>query len=1253
MTVSPNLEDQRRIVLSHRLASQDEVEQAVSWGAEEHPERDLAEHLFMRGVIDRQQVSLVRRLAKMARPSARLTPGPLPRPGIQGGASGPGQADESLRPTLLDTDSERPTVLEEGPTLLEPPPAEVPTVAPSAPPGAVLGGDTVLDRTVLETPDSVRAREQLETGLLKRPAPAPEASPVGIEPTEEAQPVGEPGAGDEPSAGAAAAKAGSGAARVGSAAARVGSGAAKVGSGAVARSGANGGGGSAAGKIGSGAVARSGAGAKLSSGAAQKLGGAKPAAAGKPAKSGANSGGGAKSGGGAIKPGAAAKPGGPASSSAGPADKGKSPAASGQRSREETSVLPSRAKKLEPGDPQTVGRYEVLERVARGGMGVVYRARHPELDRVFALKLLTARMKNTGEAIARFQREAKLAARLDHPNVVRVYDADSDAGGAPFLIMDFVDGPDLDDVIRDEGLGVRKAAQIARSVALALEHAHERGIVHRDVKPENIILDRATGEPKLTDFGIVKDLEGTSEEEKKLTRTGYTLGSPCYMSPEQAAGRHDEVGPRSDVYSLSAALYEMLTGGPPFDGDAIHDIMVKVIQADPVPLRVKNPAIPADLEVICLKGLEKEPARRYQTAAEMAEDLRRFLEDEPILAKPAGWRTKAGRFMRRHRSGVFLTAVLLLATLGGAGFLWQKEREQRQRELEERAELLIQAERLLADARRAEGPLERRRSLYDSLLTLERVLDRDPTHERALERKREVLLTLGDQLIESGEASFAEFVFGLGQDLLDAAVISSRLEAARIGRIEELAHEREAAGDLEEALRLLRRSEAELTAAGYSAARLQARIAELGALIEARRRQAEVQRLVAQADAEAEQGHHAQAWRTLLQALELEPEDQALEAQAARHQGKAEESARLSLIAAEGARTQALGVLGKRVEGPLPPALQTFVTRGDGFLGRGKERLGTRDYLGAERELEAAHQAFGEARRVATVLHAQAGCEEAAARAEEANAARFAPRELGQARELRTQAQAAFERGRLEEAVQQFERAAEAFRAAARTGSGKESVSDAWKEAHGLRARAWQELGPDHRLPAFQQAEETFQLAEAAHRREDWGTARELFQKTSAAFRGVVEKAEPTREAFALQARAQGLRREASTHLAEQFAPDELRDADALLREASQALSRSDPLAAIESLRKAIYRLERIVDTCRPQAEGQREVTELREQVIAARTQAQAANLTWKPGFKSAEQDLGEGDRLKAEAHWRLAKRRYERALRGYLELVR
>lgn len=282
---------------------------------------------------------------------------------------------------------------------------------------------------------------------------------------------------------------------------------------------------------------------------------------------------------------------------------------------------------LAPYVGQRFGEYEILSQIAQGGMGVVYRARQLTLGRVVALKMILAGRLANAEDVGRFRAEAEAAARLQHSNIVAVHDVDQHEG-QHYFTMDFIDGESLDRRIVDGPLAGKSAARYVRILARAVHYAHKNGILHRDLKPTNILID-ADDEPHITDFGLAKRLGLDTGQ----TRTGTVLGTPSYMSPEQAQGRIAELGPTTDVYSLGAILYELMTGRPPFRGETPLDTVMQVIDHEPVPPVLLNPKIDHDLQTICLKCLEKEPTLRYASAEELGEDLQRYLDGESITAR--------------------------------------------------------------------------------------------------------------------------------------------------------------------------------------------------------------------------------------------------------------------------------------------------------------------------------------------------------------------------------------------------------------------------------------------------------------------------------------------------------------------------------------------------------------------------------------------------------------------------------------------
>lgn len=363
---------------------------------------------------------------------------------------------------------------------------------------------------------------------------------------------------------------------------------------------------------------------------------------------------------------------------------------------------------LEPGPagergglPREFGAYDLLAEIAHGGMGIVYRARHRSLGREVALKLLLAGAFASPDFVQRFRREAAAAASLRHPHIVGVYEV-GEVEGQPFLAMEYVAGQTLADLVREHPLPPRDAARYLRVVAEAVEHAHAHGLLHRDLKPSNVLVD-LDDQPRVTDFGLAKRLDGSTD----LTVTGQMLGSPNYLSPEAALGSEQALSPASDVYSLGATLYHLLTGRPPLLAGSLAETLVQVREQTAVAPRLLNPAIPRDLETICTRCLEKDPAQRYATARELAEELGRWLRGEPIRARPATPAERAWKWTRRHPARAALAATVVLAGAAlTATSLWFNLHLTAARNETERNRRLSETNRVAAEAN-AEASRER------------------------------------------------------------------------------------------------------------------------------------------------------------------------------------------------------------------------------------------------------------------------------------------------------------------------------------------------------------------------------------------------------------------------------------------------------------------------------------------------------------------------------------------------------------------
>jgi serine/threonine protein kinase/antitoxin component HigA of HigAB toxin-antitoxin module len=400
----------------------------------------------------------------------------------------------------------------------------------------------------------------------------------------------------------------------------------------------------------------------------------------------------------------------------------------------------------------TIPGYEILQVLGRGGMGVVFKARQRSLNRLVALKMILAGAHASPMQLARFHIEAEALASLQHPNIVQVYEV-GEHDGCPYFSLELVDGGSLDERLAGRPQPPRQAAALVETLARAVHVAHLRGIVHRDLKPANILLQMQKAEggrqkertetssfcllasafclPKITDFGLAKRLE----EEKSQTQSGAIMGTPDYMAPEQATGRTRDVTPAADVYALGAILYEMLTGRPPFEGTTTLEVLDQVRHQEPLPPSRRQPRVPRDLDTICLKCLSKLPAQRYTSAEALADDLRRFLTDEPIQARPVGRAERIVKWVRRRPTlaALFLVIGFALSCLVAGGITYTVQ----VRAARDRAERNFQ---------RAEQNFERVRRAVDSLLT--EVGQKELATAPHMEQKRQRLLRKALELYE-------------------------------------------------------------------------------------------------------------------------------------------------------------------------------------------------------------------------------------------------------------------------------------------------------------------------------------------------------------------------------------------------------------------------------------------------------------------------------------------------------------------------
>jgi tetratricopeptide (TPR) repeat protein/tRNA A-37 threonylcarbamoyl transferase component Bud32 len=483
-------------------------------------------------------------------------------------------------------------------------------------------------------------------------------------------------------------------------------------------------------------------------------------------------------------------------------------------------TLPARDKAPGPAWPEVPG-YELLGELGRGGMGVVYKARQASLKRAVALKVLLAGAYAGPEQHARFRAEAEAVARLRHPNIVEIHEV-GEHGGRPYLVLEYVEGGALDEKLGGAPQNPRAAAALTETLARAVHAAHQQGVVHRDLKPANVLLslsgrlqsgapgaplcERPLNEavPKIADFGLAKQLDAGPGR----TPSEAILGTPSYMAPEQASGKMRLVGPAADVYALGAILYEMLTGRPPFRGETPLDTLQQVVLDEPVPPRALQPKVPADLDTVCLKCLQKDPGRRYASAGELADDLRRFLAGESIKARPVGPAARFYRWCRREPKLASLAAVLVLSLVGGlAATLWQLQRTRAaeraaQDNLTEANENLALARENLAlahqavddyslkvskDPRLSETNLPLRKELLQTVVPFyERLVTRRAEDPESRAQLAESCQRLAEVLIEIGDPKEAIARYEQARDVCarlvrdDPAEPKHRLNLARI-----------------------------------------------------------------------------------------------------------------------------------------------------------------------------------------------------------------------------------------------------------------------------------------------------------------------------------------------------------------------------------------------------------------------------------------------------------------------------------------
>jgi formylglycine-generating enzyme required for sulfatase activity/predicted Ser/Thr protein kinase len=444
------------------------------------------------------------------------------------------------------------------------------------------------------------------------------------------------------------------------------------------------------------------------------------------------------------------------------------------------------------GDPAgdtiaALGPYDLHKELGRGGMGVVYRARHTTLNRDVALKVMLGGDEATETDIRRFLREAEACAALKHPNIVPVHDIGQHEGRYYFS-MEFVEGQTLLDWTKTEKRTPEQILEIMRKVCEAIAYAHQRGIIHRDLKPHNVMVD-ASGEPKVMDFGLAKRTGGTAVPGAEKTVVGTIMGTPQYMPPEQASGRTDEVDTRSDVYALGVMLYEMLTGDLPINADSLQELLFKIENVDPLPLRARRPELPWEVEVIVAKALAKEKEQRFQSAQELADDIGRFLRKEPIRARTSSLAYRARKFVQRNRTlSAIAATVIVLVGIGG----WLAYGEIRRDAIEAEQRLA----KAIAEARDAAREVEAGLGAFEkneASLTPRDALARLKAIDAALDKAKAAIA--GAELLDRGDKDVQALMLE-GRRAGDMHALLTERSREKLARVEEGERRRTEAADL-------------------------------------------------------------------------------------------------------------------------------------------------------------------------------------------------------------------------------------------------------------------------------------------------------------------------------------------------------------------------------------------------------------------------------------------------------------------------
>lgn len=913
-------------------------------------------------------------------------------------------------------------------------------------------------------------------------------------------------------------------------------------------------------------------------------------------------------------------------------------------SQSETQLLkPGRG----PSSLHKCGRYELVSKIARGGMGVIYRARHPDLDKEFAVKVLSEGVDAPEESIERFRREAKAAARLDHHGIVRVYDFGTE-DGFPYLVMDFVEGRPLDEIIKDEGVTPRRASQIAMALAEALHHAHKQGLIHRDIKPSNVLVD-SEGRCLITDFGIVKELSGDT----KLTRTGYTLGSPCYMSPEQAVGDHDQVGPASDMYSLGATLYEMLTGEPPFNGDSIHAIMHKVVEDDPESPRKYNPAVPIDLEAICLKALEKEISQRYQDAMSFLEDISNHLKGEPVSAKPPSLVSRARRAMSRNKLAATLLFLLLSTVVIFVGMFVGIRLSARGERLAKAQGLVEQADASLSAINDKQSEADIRHHYFDAITFLAEALRLNPSDREVKRQRQETIVKLGDRLVEGGLTEFAEFVYRMHDDFQNNPELQKKIQVTRQQTWIAAAEKQTQAGQIEEAILTYQAGIIQLEQAGYKATTFKNKVETLKALLNEKSRRLHREALLKSGAKLESEGDLIKALNSFNEAKSLGDSEGMIQERIERLQKSL--GAQVSVVL-----DKALTVR-RRYEttykpGPFSKQHQSKMAKriaeGEGLETAAKTQRHDRQFKRALDSAEQALEAFKAANLIASAAAEKDKVFDQKAKAQEAAAKKFAPKDFARGVSRERDGDAFFERGEYRKALLAFRKSAAAFALAVLLGEGKGVVAESRRKARQLGEEALQKLPASVVPKAFKRARKLEDRGNEAYQGGHFDRAQEHYQQASKLFQDVLKKAPIITEAYKQQRRAHEEKKKSDELWGSLYGGDFHNKGNEALQEGDAQFNFGNYIEATSKYESAIFRFGRAQEKSATTAKSRKKAEQAQARMEEARNRAIKAQKTESYAYQRGEKDRTAGLSAANRGYWSGAYRHWSRALRAYYEAL-